>query len=272
MLYQKHILARLNELRKAEILCDVILTTDKGEKRIPVHRLVLAASSSYFNSFFTGTSLARFSRETSLSGISDEALEIIIDYIYSSKVLLTEDNIRDLLRLSSEFHLEYLKQECERFILKLIDCKNCLELRMLAGLYNCKELLSETRKFISRNFNAVRTTKAFHFISVDLLLEIISDEDLHVNTEDQVYEALSSWLNFDYKSRISSFPALLRVIRLPYLDRKLLTNEVEFDARESPQSQKLLSETMKNITACERNRTLMQSLGTNPRYESGCHL
>ena len=265
MSYKEHILARMNDLRKAEILCDVILNTDKGKKRISAHRLVLAASCSYFYNFFTGTSLARYCREATISGISDESLEVIVNYIYSSEVLLTKANVKELLHFSSELGLQSLELECERYILKFLDCENCIELRTLAGFYGCEELLSETRKFISRNYLAVRKSESFNKIHADLLLEIISDEDLHVNTEEQVYEAVSSWLKFDHQHRESVFPSLMSVIRLPFLERKFLIGTVESDAKSSQECKELVSEAMTYKMASKRERVFMQSVRTNPR-------
>ena len=54
--HSKEILSTMNTLRKADKLCDVVLRVDN--KCFPAHRIVLAASSDYFNAMFnTGVSI-----------------------------------------------------------------------------------------------------------------------------------------------------------------------------------------------------------------------
>ena len=49
--HAKSILTTMNNLRKCNTLCDVILRV--GDKDFPVHRIVLAACSDYFCAMFT---------------------------------------------------------------------------------------------------------------------------------------------------------------------------------------------------------------------------
>lgn len=66
-----------------------------GNKILPVHKLVLASNSEYFNKLFTGN----FSKSNTQEIIFDEifepdTLELLIDYMYSKHLNITEHNIQ----------------------------------------------------------------------------------------------------------------------------------------------------------------------------------
>ena len=54
-------------------------------KKVPAHKMVLAACSPYFYAMFTGFTERESSRVT-LQGLDPEALQTLVDYVYTSLV------------------------------------------------------------------------------------------------------------------------------------------------------------------------------------------
>lgn len=76
---------------RQNLLCDVRLVADSVE--VPAHKMVLAACSPYFHAMFTSFEESRQERIV-LQGIDPQALQLLIDYVYSSEVHVTEENVQ----------------------------------------------------------------------------------------------------------------------------------------------------------------------------------
>ena len=92
----------MQAMRQAGLLCDVTLVAENLEvhflsciflgnnlsshnKKVPAHKMVLAACSPYFYAMFTGFTERESSRVT-LQGLDPEALQTLVDYVYTSLV------------------------------------------------------------------------------------------------------------------------------------------------------------------------------------------
>ena len=71
------------------------------------HRVVLSACSDYFRAMFTDPMRERTQEEIQLSGVQAQGLELVLDYIYTSKLSLTLANIQTVLDTAT--HLQVLQ-------------------------------------------------------------------------------------------------------------------------------------------------------------------
>ena len=69
------------------------VTISAGEGKIRAHKLVLAASSPYFRSMFTGSLSEVNQTEVTIRDIEKEALEALINFCYTSSIELEENNV-----------------------------------------------------------------------------------------------------------------------------------------------------------------------------------
>ncbi|CAF4438855.1 unnamed protein product, partial [Rotaria sp. Silwood2] len=93
--HAKFLLENLNLLRKQKELCDVILIV--GQNKIPAHRAVLSACSSYFKAMFTGELAESRQTEIIIRDIDEYAMELLIEYCYTSRIVVDEKNVQMLL-------------------------------------------------------------------------------------------------------------------------------------------------------------------------------
>ena len=226
--FRKHVFSELNEIRKKEDLCDVIVVTDNGTgRRFAAHRVVLAASSRYFHKLYIGTTLARYSRETILSGICESLLEKVLNYIYTSEICINGENVRAILHAAFNLGMSLLIKECEQYLEKHLHSGNCIEMMALAQNYSCESLLHKSKVCISEHFLKLRDTQPFYRIPADQLQSIIADDDLNITKEEEVYEALIGWIRYDFERRKGYLKSLLSHVRLSCLSRRFLVGTVE---------------------------------------------
>lgn len=74
----------INLLRKHRELCDVVLVV--GAKKIYAHRVILSACSPYFRAMFTGELAESRQTEVVIRDIDERAMELLIDFAYTSQV------------------------------------------------------------------------------------------------------------------------------------------------------------------------------------------
>lgn len=112
----------LTRLRNASQLCDAVVVTG-DERRQPVHRVVLAASSEAFSSRFQGESA-----ELDLKTYSQEAVDLLVRWLYgevdAGSYAPSEDVNEEVLRLAHEFQLQPLSELCALKLAANVEVKN----------------------------------------------------------------------------------------------------------------------------------------------------
>ena len=96
--------AEMVRFRLNDDLCDVTITA--GEGKIRAHKLVLAASSPYFRSMFTGSLSEVNQTEVTIRGVDEEAM---ISFCYTSSIELEENNVQSLLSAACYLHMVEIK-------------------------------------------------------------------------------------------------------------------------------------------------------------------
>ena len=139
-------------MRTAGLLCDVTLVAETLE--VQAHKMVLAACSPYFYAMFTGFTEKESSRVT-LQGLDPEALQTLVDYVYTSLVEVTEENVQSLLPAANLLQLGDVRDACCEFLQSQLHPTNCLGIRAFADLHGCLELLSYAESYIERHFTEV---------------------------------------------------------------------------------------------------------------------
>lgn len=74
------------------MMCDVILLTDDGVK-IPAHKVILASSSLFFLTMFNTNFKEKNDKIIAIQDIDSNILEIVIKYMYTFELDMTEYNI-----------------------------------------------------------------------------------------------------------------------------------------------------------------------------------
>lgn len=108
-----NILLCLNDQRKQDILCDVSILVEGREFR--GHRAVLAACSEYFLQALVGQSpnglVVNLPQEVTARGFAP-----LLQFAYTAKLLLSRDNIQEVIRCAQFLRIHNLEDSCFRFL------------------------------------------------------------------------------------------------------------------------------------------------------------
>ncbi|KAH7642303.1 kelch-like protein [Dermatophagoides farinae] len=255
------IFTAMNEMRKIGQLCDI--TLEVAGTKILAHKVVLAANSAYFNAMFNSEMIEKSMSHIEIREIDPNALKLLIEFIYTGQLTITEANVLNLLPASSLLQLMIIRETCCRFLLNQLHPSNCLGIRKFADTHSCQELQVCSLKYALDNFQEVSLTEEFLSLSYEGIISLISDNHLNVADEETVYDATIRWIKHDSKSREIHFPTLLSHVRLPLIERNFLINQIlaEPFVRENNQAKDLVIEAMKYHLSFE-NRS-----GNSPRTQ-----
>uniref|UniRef100_A0A8C5LGH3 Kelch-like protein 20 n=1 Tax=Jaculus jaculus TaxID=51337 RepID=A0A8C5LGH3_JACJA len=235
----------INLLRKHRELCDVVLVV--GAKKIYAHRVILSACSPYFRAMFTGELAESRQTEVVIRDIDERAMELLIDFAYTSQITVEEGNVQTLLPAACLLQLAEIQEACCEFLKRQLDPSNCLGIRAFADTHSCRELLRIADKFTQHNFQEVSWTLLFEY-----------NRNLFVNK--------AMWVFL-----ISLLIPVLQHVRLPLLSPKFLVGTVGSDPLiKSDEECRDLVDEAKNYLLLPQERPLMQGPRTRPRKPIRC--
>ncbi|KAG7257843.1 hypothetical protein CRUP_024993 [Coryphaenoides rupestris] len=213
----------INLLRKHRELCDVVLVV--GSKKIYAHRVILSACSPYFRAMFTGELAESRQTEVVIRDIDERAMELLIDFAYTSQVTVEEGNVQTLLPAACLLQLAEIQEACCEFLKRQLDPSNCLGIRAFADTHSCRELLRIADKFTQHNFQEVMESEEFMLLPANQLIDIISSDELNVRSEEQVFNAVMAWVKYSIQERRPQLPQVGQpplAPELPLPSRELL--------------------------------------------------
>ncbi|EEB14853.1 conserved hypothetical protein [Pediculus humanus corporis] len=258
----------LNSMRKKKLLCDVILVAD--EREIPVHRIVLAACSPYFVAMFTSFEESARDRVT-LQGVDYHALELLIDYVYTSQIQVTEQNVQALLPAANLLQLTDVRDACCEFLQAQLHPTNCLGIRAFADLHGCLDLLNHAENYIEQHFPEVVECEEFLSLPSQQVCRLICSDRLTVPSEEKVFECVITWVHHDLETRKDYLPKLMEHVRLPLLSQEYLVQRVEEEPllKCNLQCKDFLIEALKYHLLKGEQKTSFKTPRTKPRQPIG---
>ncbi|CAF1569806.1 unnamed protein product [Rotaria magnacalcarata] len=262
--HAKFLLENLNLLRKQKELCDVILIV--GQNKIPAHRAILSACSPYFRAMFTGELAESRQTEIIIRDIEEYAMELLIEYCYTSRIVVDEKNVQMLLPAACILQIEEVQITCCEFLQKQLDPTNCLGIRAFADTHSCRELLRVADRYAQQHFIDVKESEEFLFLPIHQLIDIISSDELNMTSEEDVFNAVMQWISCDVQQRKQYLPKILEHVRFPLMSARFLVNTVSSDSLiRSDQACRDLVDEAKDYLLLPQERLSMQGPRTRRR-------
>lgn len=84
--------------------------------------------------------------------IDELAMDLLIDFCYTSHIVVEESNVQMLLPAACLLQLTEIQDICCEFLKRQLDPSNCLGIRAFADTHSCRELLRIADKFTQHNF------------------------------------------------------------------------------------------------------------------------
>ncbi|XP_054851130.1 B-cell CLL/lymphoma 6 member B protein isoform X2 [Eublepharis macularius] len=122
--HSSDVLRNLEELRQRQLLTDVTLRV-RG-RPLQAHKAVLAACSGFFYSIFLGQGGHQVSVLTLPSSIEPAGFQALLDFMYTSRLLLSPGSAPAVLAAASYLQMEHVVESCHRFIRASYERAPCL--------------------------------------------------------------------------------------------------------------------------------------------------
>ncbi|XP_014677415.1 PREDICTED: kelch-like protein 3 [Priapulus caudatus] len=234
-------------------LCDVVLLVSGVE--VPAHKAVLASCSPYFYAMFTGELSESKAERIPIQGIDPKALSHLVDFVYTSEIHVTEENVQVLLPAANLLQLIEVRDACSEFLKAQLDPSNCLGIRAFADVHACTDLLQYAHQFTEQHFSRVKESRAFNSIS----------------SHQMVFEAVIAWIRYGAEHRQQHTAQLMEYVRLPLLPQDYLIQTVEDEPliRTNPVCKDFLIEAMKFHLLKGEQKVMFQTPRTKPRTPVG---
>lgn len=162
-----------------------------GGQRIRAHKSILAEKSDYFR--------ARSSRDIlKIKGVSYQTLQLLVDYIYSMKLEVKQDNVVEVISGAKFLQIPCAVQCAMDSMRSQLSFKNCYQVLYIAKKQRLNELKEAAYKFMSDNFLQVLRDPAVYGrltgAERDLILQRRMDGKQHLVVAEinDAFERLSS--------------------------------------------------------------------------------
>ncbi|KAK3739602.1 hypothetical protein QZH41_011223 [Actinostola sp. cb2023] len=220
------LLKSLNTQRQLNILCDVVLVVQREE--FPAHKGILAANSNYFMAMFTTNMIEKEQARVVLKDVVPSAVRAILDYIYTGNLKIHQANVRELLEASNFLLLLSIKEACCQFLESILDVENCLTIISIADEFYCENLHQKATYFLYKEFLHVTKHEDFMKLALEDVVELFASDEIHVDNEYQLFEALANWVKYDSSQRRHFLLQLMPLVRLDFIQPGLIENSLMY--------------------------------------------
>lgn len=261
------LLSKMASLRRENHqLCDVIL--DLGTKKIYAHRVVLSACSNYFYAMFTNSMLESKQDTVSLTDLDGTAVNDLVEFTYTAKIDVREDNVQQLLKTASILQFTEVAGACSLFLNKQLHPSNCLGISSFAEVHGCNELALSSQQYVLDHFGEVVQCDEYLQLGLDRIRELLCSEYIKVQSEEEVFEAMHRWLVvYNQPQRQDLAYDVLCCIRLPLLKPLYLVDQVYSKDvyRSNPRCVEMIMQTMVYHMVQEKRTQLKGVVKDQPR-------
>ncbi|GAA6231953.1 kelch-like protein 10 [Lates japonicus] len=241
-------------------LCDTVIRVSDVEFK--VHRIILSSCSSYFRDLFCSKLSTSEQQVYSFPHVSPNIMSLILEYAYTHSVVVTEENVLELLAGADIFAVKGVMQACCNFLEGQLSFKNCIDIWRLANCHSCSDLTQKAYLYILHHFEEVAGLSAnFLHLSVEQLADFIEKDELSVRQESAVFEAILRWINYAPEERRGHLATLLSKVRLLLMPIEYLVSTVSTNAlvRKSPPCLTMMINTMRTLRESNLGRPLTQT-------------
>ena len=211
------VLSEMHKFYQDERFCDIVLCVEG--RTFACHRLVLAASSLYFERMFSNGMSEANAREVQISDVMPDAIKYLVQFAYTSELIVTKETALDIFEAADMLQFPTARAFCQDFLADQICADNCLHFMLYADAYSCEPLYDKAKICAAKHFKVISPTADFINLPGSHVCAILKEDNIEMEYEEHVYEALRSWVLHDRANREKFVPELFSCIRLNFVSR-----------------------------------------------------
>lgn len=151
--------------------------------------------------------------------ISGSLLKQIIDYCYTGRITLTEENVDDILAAATTMELAMLQRKCHQFWKINVSADNLVFTLQRAVKYDLMDLRQEALNKICDDFENVSIAE-LRQLDAQLFNAVLSNKRISVD-ETIIFDRLMQWVDGNEIKRATHVPKLFTNINLSLLPTKV---------------------------------------------------
>ncbi|XP_078352249.1 kelch-like protein 40 [Oculina patagonica] len=205
---------------------DVTLLVEDGTE-FKAHRKVLSEASPFFEKLLNSGMIESKVGVARLEMLTEAGLGAVLEFIYTGGVqILAEDDARDLIEMADYLFILPLMTLAGKVLAQTLNTSNCISTYHFAESYQCEDLISDAKTFIHANFTNVAKAEEFLNMSSEEVNKWISSDEIVVSAEEDVFKIILTWIDHNKSEREKYFNDLFRQVRLVYVSRDYLFNDI----------------------------------------------
>jgi kelch-like protein 19 len=218
--YAKEALKMMHMMRQHHMLTDCVLEVEN--ELFHVHKVVLSSASPYFKAMFTGGLKESEMIRVKLQGVCPTSMARIITFMYTGRIRITEQTVCQLLPAATMFQVPNVIDACCAFLERQLEPSNAIGIANFAEQHGCNVLKQKANQFIERQFTQICREEEFLQLSAIQLINLIKKDELNVQEEREVYNAVLKWVKYDEDNRYPKMEHILCAVRCQFLTPKFL--------------------------------------------------
>lgn len=204
-------------------MCDIVIRV--GGTEYKAHKLALAAHSDKFTSRYCERIPTSMS-EVNMSTSSREAVEEVLQYIYTTEMNITMDNVDAVIGCTRQLGVLSALDICKKFLLDFTP-DNVFNMWCIADKHDFLDVLATLETCVCNHFGEVYKSLGYLQASFDQIQHFIRKDDLRIEDELDVFLAVVSWIDYNRQDRLRHALDLLGCVRLVYISPEQLAMHVE---------------------------------------------
>ncbi|GFR65512.1 kelch repeat and BTB domain-containing protein 12 [Elysia marginata] len=171
-----------------------------GQREFKCHRAILNNKAGYFRSLFSSGMKEVIEGGLSLQGVSGDIFADVLHWMYHEDFCLSNQNVFEVIWAADMLGIEDLLSECKQFVSHMsLDFENCISVYKISQHFEYGDLLSRSRTYVLKNFDAVCASEAFYDLNYDDVKSLVADSNLVSSSEDAVVECILRWFHHNDK-------------------------------------------------------------------------
>ena len=218
-----------------------------GGELFKAHRVVLAAGSKFLEALFDGQFNDSLAPVVDIHELEPRVFALALDNMYDGKCSVPDSvELEQLLCAASVLQIDALLATVAAEIEEHVTADNCASIMVCADRHNLPELMKKAEAVAREAFVDVASDPA---VPASSMLVLLQSDDLHVKTEQEVYETFVQWLKGQAEP-LSEGKQLecLAQVRFPLLSQDFVDSTVMTEpAFSTLLSQRLILDQFKDI-------------------------
>ncbi|XP_039967223.1 kelch-like protein 17 [Bactrocera tryoni] len=223
--FMEKLMTKIFSFYDEQSLIDVTFKVSNPTALVPAHRLILAAASPYFENLFNGNQGTNPILE--IHDIDSDIFERLITFCYTGEVSITVNNVAAMINATIVLQLDDAKNRIVDYLLTHIDEYTLQAAYALERKTKCEVLKQKIIEYETQNFMEISRSDDFLNFDVEKLQRILVSDNLNITREEDAFDAIQRWYNYDVPARQEQLPLLIACLRLTQFNVDFLMTHMQ---------------------------------------------